>query len=75
VNSFWMVGDRFKGEHMQNLRLRLVSNKKINDQIYNLSIIPEVVALIVKDVETTLPRDIIMATQMWSTPKHWLITY
>jgi len=70
-----MVGDRFKGEHMQNLRLRLVSNKKINDQIYNLSIIPEVVALIVKDVETTLPRDIIMATQMWSTPKHWLITY
>jgi len=59
-----MVGDRFKGEHMQNLRLRLVSNKKINDQIYNLSIIPEVVALIVKDVETTLPRDIIMATQM-----------
>ena len=75
MNSFWMVGDRFKGEHMQNLRLRLVSNKKINDQIYNLSIIPEVVALIVKDVETTLPRDIIMATQMWSTPKHWLITY
>jgi len=60
TKSFRMAKDRYKDQPYQDLKLRLISDRAKDGRIYNIPKVSEVAALIVGDVDTTSPRDIIL---------------
>lgn len=60
AKSFRMARDRLQGVNVQNMKLKLISERSTDGRIYNQPSVSEVAALIVGDVDTATPRDIIM---------------
>jgi len=61
--AFKMARDVFQGRPVQDVRLKLISERKTNGRIYNKPTVSEVVALIVGDIDSAERRDIIMQGQ------------
>ena len=64
-----MARERINSGNVQNLKLRLISDRKTDGRIYNQPTVSEVAALIVGDVDTAEQRDIIMEKK-WKTKKN-----
>ena len=64
-----MARERIDSGNVQNLKLRLISDRKTDGRIYNQPTVSEVAALIVGDVDTAEQRDIIMEKK-WKTKKN-----
>jgi len=60
AKSFRMARDRYVEQPYHNLKLRLITDRKKDGCIYNILTASEVAALIIGEVDTTSPRDIIM---------------
>jgi len=60
AKSFRMLRDRYREQQFAILKLRLIANRFKDGGIYNIPNVSEVVALIVGDVDSVSPRDIIM---------------
>ncbi|KAF1887901.1 hypothetical protein Lal_00023909 [Lupinus albus] len=63
AKSFRMARERLKDGVIPNLKLKLISERNSNGRVNNLSIVSEVVALIVGDIDSSSQRDIILETQ------------
>lgn len=64
VQSFWIARDILKEGNVSDLKLCPLSDRSMDGRIYNQPKISEVVALIVRDVDTAKnKRDIIMQKQ------------
>lgn len=63
AQSFRMARDILKEWNVSDLKICLISEHITDGRIYNQPIISEVVALIVRDVDTVEKRDIIMQKQ------------
>ena len=63
AKSFRMARDRLSQGNVQNLKLKLISERTTDGRIYNQPTVSEVAALIVGDVDYAPKRDIIMETQ------------
>jgi len=63
AQSFRMARDRLAQGNVQNLKLKLISERTTDGRIYNQPTVSEVAALIVGDVDYAPKRDIIMETQ------------
>jgi hypothetical protein len=60
VQSFKMVRDKINEGHIENLKLRLIADRKTDGRIYNQPTVSEVAALIVGDIDQHDQRDIII---------------
>jgi hypothetical protein len=60
AKSFRMARDLITNGNVQDLKLRLISDRQTDGRIYNQPTVSEVAALIVGDVDTAEERDIIM---------------
>jgi len=60
AKSFRMAKERFASFAKNDLRLKLISDRKTYGRIYNLPTVSEVAALIVGDVDNPLNRHIIL---------------
>jgi len=60
AKSFRMARDRYKHKPFDDLKLRLIADRTKDGRIYNIPTVAEVAALIVGDVDSASPRDIIM---------------
>jgi hypothetical protein len=58
-----MVRERLNQGNVNNLKLRLISQRYTDGRIYNQPTVSEVAALIVGDVDTASKRDIVIETQ------------
>ncbi|KAI5413928.1 hypothetical protein KIW84_058176 [Lathyrus oleraceus] len=68
AKSFQMAKHWLFNSDTQHLKLRPISDRKIDGRIYNVSTVSEVAALVVGDLDTAWQRDIIMQTkggQLW----------
>lgn len=63
AKSFRMARDRLSQGNVQNLKLKLISERTTDGRIYNQPTVSEVAALIVGDVDYAPKRDIIMEKQ------------
>ncbi|CAK8560461.1 unnamed protein product [Lathyrus sativus] len=63
AKSFQMAKQWLSDGNTQNFKLRLISNRKTNGQIYNQPTVSEVAALVVGDIDTAEMRDIVMQTK------------
>lgn len=63
ARRFQMEKEQMNDDNVHNSKMRLISNRTIDAEIYNQLSISEVAALIVGDVDTTEKRDIIMETR------------
>jgi len=64
AKSFRMARDRYAEQSYPDLKLRLIADRKKDGRIYNIPTVSEVVSLIVGDVDTASPRDIIMESRI-----------
>lgn len=62
AKSFRMARDRLRDELVQDLRLKLISDRHKDERIYNIPNVSEVVTLIIDDVDTASKRGIIIET-------------
>jgi len=60
AKSFRMAKDVYKDHPYDNLKLRLIGDRNKDGRVYNIPNVSKVASLIVGDVDTTSPRDIIM---------------
>jgi len=58
--SFRMASDRYRETEFTNMKLRLIVDRTKDGRIYNTPNVSEVAALIVGDIDSASPRDIIM---------------
>jgi hypothetical protein len=63
VKSFKMARDKINEGHIQDLKLRLIADRKTDGRIYNQPTVSEVAALIVGDIDEADERDIIIQSQ------------
>ncbi|CAJ2662431.1 unnamed protein product [Trifolium pratense] len=63
VQSFKMTRDMITEGNVQDLKLRLLSDRKTDGRIYNQSTVSEVAALILGDIDYAEERDIIIQTR------------
>lgn len=63
AQAFRMARDVFKDGPVQDVRLKLISERKTDGRIYNKPTVSEVAALIVGDIDSAERRDIIMQSQ------------
>jgi hypothetical protein len=63
AKAFRMARDVFKNGPVQDVRLKLISDRNTDGRIYNKPTVSEVAALIVGDIDSASKRDIIMQTQ------------
>jgi len=69
AKSFRMARDRLTQNEVHDIKLRLIANREKDGRIYNVPTIPEVVALIVGDVDTHSRRNIIVKTHGGQLPR------
>jgi len=60
AKSFRVARDRYREQQFHDLKLRLIAERTKDGRIYNMPTVSEVAALIVGDVDSASPRDIIM---------------
>ena len=60
AKSFRMARDKYAEQPCHDLKLKLIADRQKDGRIYNIPTVSEVAALIVGDVDTASPRDIIM---------------
>jgi len=60
AKSFRVARDRYREQPFHDLKLRLIAERTKDGRIYNMPTVSEVAALIVGDVDSASPRDIIM---------------
>ncbi|KAF1891491.1 hypothetical protein Lal_00012379 [Lupinus albus] len=58
-----MVKERYQHESISDLKLKLISDRVIDERIYNMPTVSEVAAFIVGDVDNPSKRDIILEKQ------------
>lgn len=63
AKSFRKARDRLRQGNVENLKLKLISDRTTDGRIYNQPTVSEVAALIVGDVDSAARRDIIMERQ------------
>lgn len=63
AKSFKMAREKLNDGQVQELKLRLISDRTSDGRIYNLPTVSEVAALIVGDVDSASKRDIIIERQ------------
>ncbi|XP_050915138.1 uncharacterized protein LOC127130114 [Lathyrus oleraceus] len=63
AKSYQMVRHWLFNSNTPNLKLRLISDRSIDGRIYNQPTVSEVAALVVRDIDTTKMRDIIMQSK------------
>lgn len=63
VKSFHIARDGLRNDSVQDLKLRLMSNRSIDGRIYNIPHVSKVAALIPSDIDTGSTRYIILETQ------------
>jgi len=63
AKSFRMARDRYPEQPFHDLKLRLITDRQKDERIYNMPMVSEVAALIVADVDSASPRDIIMESR------------
>jgi len=63
AKAFRMARDILKDGPIQDVKLKLISERKSDGRVYNKPTVSEVVALIVGDIGLASQRDIIMQTQ------------
>jgi hypothetical protein len=62
AKCFQMARDKINEGHIENLKLRLIADRKTDGRIYNQPTVSEVAALIVGDIDEHDQRDIIIQT-------------
>jgi len=60
AKSFRVARDRYREQPFHDLKLRLIADRNKDGRLYNIPTVSEVAALIVGDVDSASPRDIIM---------------
>ena len=60
---FRMAQHRLKQQHVQELKLQLISDRHKDDRIYNTPTVSKVVVIMPGDVDTTFNRYILLETQ------------
>jgi hypothetical protein len=63
AKAFRMARDLFKNGPVQDVRLKLLSDRNTDGRVYNKPTVSEVAALIVGDIDSAARRDIIMQSQ------------
>jgi len=63
AKSFRMVRDRYREQPFHDRKLRLIEDRTKDGRVYNIPTVSEVATLIVGDVDTASPRDIIMESR------------
>ena len=60
AKSFRVARDRYRDQPFHDLKLRLIADRNKDGRLYNILTVSEVAALIVCDIDSASPRDIIM---------------
>jgi len=63
TQAFRMARDMLRNGHIQDVKLKLISDRQKDGRVYNKPTVSEVAALIVGDIDSASHRDIIMQGQ------------
>uniref|UniRef100_A0A0R0F7N8 Helitron helicase-like domain-containing protein n=1 Tax=Glycine max TaxID=3847 RepID=A0A0R0F7N8_SOYBN len=63
AKTFKMARDRLQDGQVDNIKLKLITNREKDGRTYNVPTVPEVTTLIVGDFDANSKRDIIIETQ------------